>query len=130
MAFGNVVQVYEEVAGSELAADAAIAATSVTVVDPTDFSPDGGTIFLDGVTPETVNYLTVDDVTGIVTLAAGLAAAHLTGDAATIQPQGIVRVAEVLLADQEESMLGRVAHALYDRLPVGLRDDSTGETEL
>jgi hypothetical protein len=127
MSAGTVVNVEQVLAGSELAADVAASATTVTAVDPTDFTADGGTFLLGA---ETVTYTAVDEITGVLTLAAPLASSHTAGDRLDIQPTSVERFAHVLLEDQEEALLARVPHGLYDRIPVGLRDATLGELEL
>lgn len=70
MSAGTVAIVEEVTAGSELDSDAAVAATTITVVDPTEFSGDGGNILI--ADSKQVDYLIVDDVTAGTTLAAPL----------------------------------------------------------
>jgi hypothetical protein len=126
----NIVQVTDEVAGSELVGDVAIGATSLVVSDTVDYSPDGGTIsFTDG-TETNLEYLTADDTTGLVTLATALLAAHLDGDQLQIEPLSVERVAHVAAEDQDEALEALVPHSLYDRLATGIRDEDNGESEL
>lgn len=130
MALGNITNVLEVYAGSELAADVIAGATTITVTDPVDWSTDGGVFsFVDG-TETQITYTTVDDVTGIVTLAAGLALGHLTGDLVQIQPPVLERYAYVAMEDQDEAVEALVPHSLYDRVPTGLRDETVGDSEL
>lgn len=127
MSAGTVIDVQEVVAGSELVSNTSIGAGTLTVVDPTDFTTDGGAILVD---TEAISYSTVDEVTGIVTLVGTLTAAHLAGDRVTIVPATVERYAHVSLEGQEEVLEARVPHALYDRLKVGIRDSSSYEMEL
>ena len=62
--------------GSELTADAAVGATTLTVDDPTDFDDDGGVLDLNGTQ---LTYSTIDE-DGDVTLDDPLATAGSTGD--------------------------------------------------
>lgn len=131
MSAGTVVLVEEQIAGSELIATASIGASTITVDNPTDFTAEGGTLIIDpdGV-PETKAWTTIDEVTGIITLSGTLASAHAIGDRVYPQPYQIERFANVALEDQEELLVARVPHSLYDRLPVGLRDEALSEMEL
>lgn len=127
MSAGTVVNVVEVLAGSELVGNTSIGAGTITVVDPTDFNPEGGTFQLGA---ELVTYTSVDDVTAIVTLSGTLAATHTDGDRVDLLPATVERWAHVLAEDQEEALEARVPHALYDRVPVGVRDEALSELEL
>jgi hypothetical protein len=130
MTLGNITNVLEEYAGSELAADVIAGATTITVVDPLDYADDGGVVsFTDGSEVNLV-YTTVDDVMGIVTLAAPLALGHANGDLLQIQPLVVERYAYVAMEDQDEAVEALVPHALYDRIAAGIRDETNGESEL
>ena len=118
----GIVTVVEEVpAGSELAVDAALAAGTLTVEDPTDFSSDGGELLLND---DELGYTTVDEATGVITLDVPLAVAAVAGDLVLAAPLTIERFAHVELEEQEETLQARVPHALYDRLPVGIREET------
>ena len=75
--------------GSELAADAAVGALTMTVANPVDFDEDGGTLELNGVQ---LDYETIDPDTGILTLSAALATAASAGDRVDVVAGGLVAV--------------------------------------
>jgi hypothetical protein len=131
MSAGTVVLVEEEIAGSELVAATSIGAGTIQIDDTNDFTSEGGTLIIDpdGV-PETKAWTAIDETTGIITLSGTLASAHAIGDRVYPQPYQIERFANVALEDQEELLVARVPHSLYDRVPVGLRDETLSEMEL
>ena len=81
---GQVVEVVVRPRGSELVADAAVSATTVTVQDPTPFDA-GAQVRIDGTTYTLVDVAEVDDpddsesTNGVLTLDAGLAATVTEG---------------------------------------------------
>ena len=127
MSAGSVLNVEEKLAGSELAADAAAAATSITVEDPTDFQPDGGELVI-GL--EEKAYSAVNEATGVITLDTGLASSYVAGDAVYVLPTTTERFAHVQLEGQDETLQARVPHNVYPLLAVGLRDPNADELEL
>lgn len=127
MSFGTVLLVQEVTAGSELSADAATGAATITVEDPTDFSEDGGTLLLGA---ETIVWTGVDETTATITLATTLSADHAAGDRVDIQPATLERFAYVAMEEQEEVLEVLVPHSLYDRIQVGQRDEVTIDSEL
>lgn len=110
--------------GSLLAADAALAATSVTVESILDFNETGGTLTLNGVS---YAYLSADYSTNVITLATGLTGAAVTGDAVALVPGSVDTTALVEMTGADEAIPARVPHALADRIPEGIRLD--GEEE-
>ena len=126
----RIIDVEDEQLGSVLAADAAAGATTIEVADPTDFD-DSGQLQIGSETP---TYSAVDEDTGVITLDAPLVSAYLADDGVdvTLYPAAYVRYATLVGADDledEEGMKARVPLALYDKLPIGVRDLSAGEGE-
>lgn len=117
----GIVEVVEERRyGSELTGDLLAGSDVIGVEDPADFSPDGGELELGGVE---YGYSAVED-NGDISLDAGLDADAFAGDPVWLAPATVERFAHVRLDDQEEALVARVPHALYDRLPVGVREES------
>lgn len=98
------------------------------VADPTDFQPEGGELLVAGT--EEKGYSAVNDDTGLVTLDSALVGTFAEGDRVDTLPLAIERFAHVQLEDQDEVLIARVPHALYDRLPVGARDENVDDAEL
>lgn len=110
--------------GSLLAADAALAATSLTVESILDFNEAGGSLVLNTVT---YVYTAADYTTNVVTLATGLTGAAITGDQVALSPTSVETTALVEMTGADEPVPARVPHALADRVPEGIRGD--GEQE-
>jgi hypothetical protein len=127
MLFGYVVNVFDDVAGSELAADASAAATSLSLVDLMDFNqdPEGGTLKIDdGTNNETLTYTVPSGSTGTVNLGAGLAHSYVTGTRVTVVVNGqpvVERWADIVEPDGEEPLRSLVPHHLYSLVGLGSR---------
>jgi hypothetical protein len=116
---GRLAVVSEETVGSELSAAASAGATELEVEDLDEFDWEaGGYVALED---ETVAY-SVDRENSVLSVAA-LTADHAEGTRVDIVPLTIERLASVMVADQEEELVARVPHALYDRIPVGVREN-------
>lgn len=74
---GRILSVETMQRGSALAADAAAAATSITVDDAGDFDEDGGWLYIG---TQVVEFTACNDDTGVLTLATGLTALAEQGD--------------------------------------------------
>jgi hypothetical protein len=120
---GQITAVEEEIAGTELAVAAVATDTSIEVVDPDELDLEGGTLLIGD---ETLAYEVEEGSEGEV-LTDALAGSYEAGERVTQYPEEIERVAYVLGVEQEEEIEARVPHTLYDRLPVGIREDG-GET--
>lgn len=127
MSTGNVIVVEERAFGSELAAAASAGASSITVEDTADFQPDGGDAL---VGDEEVSYDTVNETTGVLELDGTLASAWPAETVVAALPATVERFAHVVPEGDDEAMIARIPHALYDRLDVGIRDPATDELEV
>lgn len=113
--------------GDVLAADVAIGASTLTLVDAAEFNEDGGTLTIDD---ETIDYLSVDDESGVVQLAVTLAAAHTADVEVFVEPAAYVKTAVVSIDAAEEPIEANVSYAMWDRLPEGVRVDNAEQVEL
>lgn len=127
---GRVNEVGEELRGADLIVDAALGATTLSLEHVGYFDDLGGQARLRNVetdVTEGVTYLRLDDDAATLTLGAGtLAAWPAATTRVDVLPLENVRVAAVLLddADNEQDIVdAHVPLALYDRLPLGVRDD-------
>lgn len=124
----GIVTVVEEVrAGSELATATLTTDAQLTVDDGTDFAPEGGELTIGELAG--VGYASADEETGVIVLDAAIGVAFEEGEPVYVEPLTVERFAHVTAEEQEEPLLARVPHALYDRLPVGVREE-TPEPEL
>lgn len=112
-------------AGSYLAADAALAATSLVLESVLDFSTDGGQLTLNGVT---YTYTAADYDTGTLTLSSGLTGAALTVDRVDVSPLSTEKLALVTTAGPGDAVSARIPHALVDRVPEGIREPGDEES--
>jgi hypothetical protein len=121
----TLVNVRVEELGSGLSADAAIAATSITVDDPIDFSEDGGALRLGDLD---YDFTSCDQETGHVELDDGLAVAVVTGDPVQVlTATGTVAqewVAEVEFADGDEVIEATIPTALIGYFTPPGEDDA------
>jgi microcystin-dependent protein len=107
--------------GSELSSAVSIGGLSLTVDNPVDFDEDGGTLDLNGVQ---LDYATIDQDTGIITLDVALVAAAAIGDKVKIVSGGSVAidyVAFVSLGDGDEVEVP-IPYAQRDMWPEGEYD--------
>lgn len=126
--FGRIVNVEERNLGSTLAAALVGGETSLTVVDAADFN-ESGTLLIDA---ETLAYDALDEDTGVITLTTPVVSAHDEDADVLLYPLSVERIAYLIEGDDpedEEGMLARVPHALYDKIPAGARDLDVGEGE-
>lgn len=113
---GTVTSVTERPVGSTLDADYSSSATSITVGDVDEFNADGGTLQIG---TEQITYTV--DADGNLDLGSGLVASYLEGDPVLVYPLQTERVAYVLEPEGGEELEVRVPHALWDRVPEGVR---------
>jgi len=116
---GRVASVVENELGSELEADALAGATSLDLVSLEDFDWEGGQLEIG---TEVIAY-TIDEETEALTLATPLAAGYSAEEQVFVYPRSIERLAYILADNQEEELEARVPHALFDRLPLGVREE-------
>lgn len=116
---GVVESVAEVAMGDELVA--VPTATTLTLGDAVDFNEDGGTALV-GDPGELVTYTSADLDADTLTLAAPLVGTYAVGDPVRVSPEAVERVATVRLDADGEAVEARVPHALYDRIPEGVRD--------
>lgn len=143
---GRVIAVVTSVAGDELVAAAAAGATSLIVVDPSDFSEDGGSLRVtteDGVVA-ILSYLSAtedgtiqlghqDSETGVIT-PDPLPMAAAIGDrvevydetSGTVTQETVTHVA-IQGTSSDDAVEAIVTHALIPYLPEGIRDEGEGE---
>lgn len=119
--------------GDELATAAVTGATTVTVDNPVDFDPDGGTLSINGTQ---YGYTAVDEDTGVITLATGLVADGAQGDRVDVWDTGLDATAVEYRALVElpgvlnggDPIDAAVAAPVAALLPEGIRDPGTGES--
>lgn len=119
---GTVDAVRSEILGSFLIADAADAATEITVDDLADFSEDGGWLI---VNDQVISYTTADDDTGIIELDTPLDNAAVEGDRVDVYTNGSrasVLWADVYIGDADETVEVMVPISIRDRLREGSLD--------
>lgn len=120
----KILEVSENYAGSEVVQAYAIGATILQVYDVGGFDSDGGQLEIDEVT---YTYLTTDDLNDTITLAApGLTAAIDADEGVKSLPVTVEKEATIQV-ENEEPMLARVPHYLYDAVRVGIRVDDERE---
>ena len=126
---GRVTQVAERILGSPITANVASADTDLTVDDTLDLEAEGS-LSINGDAPLT--YRVDDDTTVLLDSTAG--DDYTVGDDplwAYQYPITPIRFAHVQFIDQDEAVEVRVPFALWDKLPVGTREDGiTDETVL
>ena len=123
----RITEVVERQLGSALDAPALAGDHLVVVADTSDFD-DLGSLQVEA---EVVAYISTDPDTGIIQLAAPLGLGHPQDAPVVCYPAAVERLAVLVGSadsDDEGGMLARVPHALYDRLPVGVRTEAQGET--
>lgn len=129
---GRITEVSQVQLGSPLAADVAAAATSITVVDFADFNDNGGgTLQLVNPTSgnvETIAYLSGDDDTGVIQLAAAVVNTYETDMFVAVHPLAYEKVAQVVLDGEDDALVARVPHSLYDLLADGVRESTDQES--
>lgn len=130
---GRIQSVTDEVASTDLTANAASSATSITVTDPSMFNELGGNLIItDGVNTDTVAYTAVNMDTGVMTVAA-LPHAYTAVDTVVKPTNGtVVRWAEVNMEASDDeidatAVAVRVPNVFLDRLPIGTRGTNDGE---
>lgn len=104
--------------GDVLAADIAIGAVSLTLVDAAEFSEDGGQLSIDG---ELLTFDSCNDETGVVTLSTATTAAHLNGTEVYVEPEAWEKTAVISIDAAEETVEANVPYNLWDRMPEGTR---------
>lgn len=115
----RVLTIEESNFGSTLELAATATDTSITVTDVGDFF-DSGRLSIDG---DIIDYSAIDPDANIITTSA-LPNSYAEGAFVSVYPLTLGRVAWLSSSDDfdEEGMLARVPHALWDRLPLGIRD--------
>lgn len=125
MISGLIRDVSIEVAGSSLAADAAISATVLYLDDASDFNESGGIVSINAVI---YNYSSADLDADTITLASPLAVAAELGFPIHVSPAAMEKRASVLFNGTDDTISVRVPHNLYDRIPEGIRVVGTEES--
>jgi len=118
---GIVQSVTEGRAGSELVAPAPAGATVLQLGDAVDFNEDGGLLILDDLT--VVSYASADLDTDELHLHTPLAEAWPEETSVEVYPLVVERRVLVQLDLDGEAVDARVPHYLFDRLPLGTRED-------
>lgn len=116
---GRVLNIVEIRAGTELASDHLLGATTLFVYDTSDFSEEGGSLEIEGVI---YTYNTVDDELETVTLSTGLTAAWTADTEVFLYPPSIAKEAEVQLDELEDAQPVRVPHTYVPALEAIVRD--------
>ncbi len=124
----RITSVEERTIGSALVSDTSIGAGTITVSDGTDFDLQGEL----QLGSEIMTYSDVNEDTGVITLVGTLASTHTADDPVYVYPQSQERIAYLVAGDNpqdEEGMAARIPHALWDKIPVGIRSWADGEGE-
>jgi hypothetical protein len=117
---GRIVAVQQETLGSELSANTSIGATTLPVVDTTDFHEDGGQVTLGA---ETLTYTAVDDDALTLTLSGTAAAVHTAADRVDVYPPAAVTWAYVQVGDEDDDpVIAEMPHALLPLVTTGVKD--------
>ena len=135
--YGRIVSVDLIPLGGSLAADAASAATSITVEDASDFDENGGSLLLNGVVYAYSTW-TEDDATGVGTItipAPGLTGAAVEGDMVAVYDTlyltaSTFKQAEVAVTGDDgnvDTLPAAIADHLVDKIDEGIRG-LTGES--
>lgn len=124
---GTIEAVEEQQLGDELVGDVAIGDIFMLVSDADDFEEAGGQLLVDD---ELLSYSGIDDDAGTLWLTSATTAAHSAGTPVWVAPDARERIASVRLDEDGEAITARVPHALYDRVPEGVRDPDAQESVL
>lgn len=117
---GSILDVDVTLVGDALDADHTAGDTTVQLVDVSDFLPSPtGSVVIDGTV---YDYTSVDSTTLIMTLTTGLVSDALAGERVNINPLVIEKWAKVELNADDDVVLALVPHALWDRIPEGVRN--------
>ena len=123
----RISAVTERTIGSTLDVDATAGATLLTVADVIDFDL-SGTLQIGA---EVIDYFSIDENANTISLSAPTAADHFVDDPVFQTPASIERHAVLMNFDSDpgddEGMWATVPHSLYDKIPVGIRADESGE---
>lgn len=122
---GSILEVSVVPAGDELDIDALAAATTLTLVDASDFDPAGGTVDIDGTV---YTYTSVDQTTMVMTLSTGLIADTDAGTRVNLSPLVIEKWAMVEAQSDDDAILALVPHSLWDRIDEGVREPEDQES--
>ena len=126
--YGTIINVSTTNIGEPLAADAAIAATTLFVADASTFDENGGIVGLNG---GVYAYSAINATLNSITLVSGLAAAASVDDRVEIVPPAPLKRALIDLGvDEGEAILVTVPHALVPLLDDGMREENLRETAL
>lgn len=126
--YGTIINVTTTNLGEPLAANAAIAATTLFVPDASTFDENPGVVKVNG---NLYAYSAVNNVLNAITLVSGLVAAAAVDDRVEIDPPAPVKRALIDLGvDEGEAVLVTVPHALVPILADGMREDNLRETAL
>lgn len=117
---GTLVEVREFAVGGELAAPVEAGSMGISLLDAVDFEEDGGLLRIG---EEVLAYLSADLESDAIQLAEPLAGSYEEGEQVYVYPEHRERIASVQYEDQGEAITARVPHALYDRVPEGIRDE-------
>lgn len=123
MTFGTVASVEAQMVGSELIAASAIAATTLTVDNVTDFDEEGGLLLLNDVI---LAYTGIDADTDIITLASGLAVAAAVDDPVAVVEGGKASVEWVanVVTDEGDTIPAVIPTALVRYFEEGTYDET------
>lgn len=105
-------------------------ASLLALTDAGDFDEDGGQATVtDQVTgvSDLVTYTAADLDADTLTLSAPLGHAYTAGAQVLVYPYAVDRRALVQIEDQGEGVDCRVPHTMYERFPLGSRDEDAGE---
>lgn len=124
--WAKVYNVEDVKSGDELAADAGVGASTLTVEDTTDFSESGGRLKL---VSEEIDYTSVNMETNVITLTTVTVGAYVTGDSVWVYPTQIERYAHVRIEDDDdESVLVLVPTSMHQKMTTGIRRSRERET--
>lgn len=122
---GTILEVNTAPAGDELADNAALGATTLTLVGVSDFDAAGGQVEIGGYI---YTYSAVNATTLQMTLTAGLVGALDAGERVNVYPTVTEKWAMVEALVDDDVILALVPHGLWDRLDDGVRDPGEQES--
>jgi len=121
---GQVLEVSTTPAGDELASPHLTGSVILTLTDVSDFTDSGGTVLIQDTT---YDYIAVDREALTLTLSAALTADLDEAEKVYVYPLADEKWAMVEIQDDEDVILARVPHSLYDRMDLGVRDPEDQE---
>jgi hypothetical protein len=128
---GTVQAVYDETLGSVLVTDVVAADETVYVASVAHFSPGGGTLSIsDGAnTEDALTYTGVDEASQALLGVATIVNSYDADDTrVNVYPTATVRIVEVRLDGQQDTVRARLPYSMFDKLTAGFVADTEDES--